>query len=207
MDAIEIQVQGNAAIDSRAETAALACGDVGAFNQLYTRYHQQVYANILKMVRAPEYAEEILQDVFVSLWQNRFHMRSDQSVGGWLFVVSYNKSMTFLKRKLKETITFVDSYPYEPVQQDDTGTEARYELQVSLLEQAIDELPRRKREVFRLCRYEGKSKDDVAKELGISSASVSDYLKQSNQAIKKYIATRYPYASEASLLLIYFLSN
>ncbi|SEK28765.1 RNA polymerase sigma factor [Parapedobacter koreensis] len=185
------------------EVAEMANGNINAFNQLYERYHRRVYTNILKMVKIPEYAEEILQDVFVSLWQNRFNMRTGQSVGGWLFVVSFNKSLTFLKRRLKESIEFVAAYPFEIAEQDDTAMEETYRLQMDLLEEAVDGLPKRKREVFKLCRYEGKSKEAVAEQLGISPKSVKDYLKQSNKAIKEYISMHYPYAGEASLLLIW----
>lgn len=183
------------------EVAELANGNIGAFNQLYERYHQRVYANILKMVKAPEYAEEILQDVFVSLWQNRFNIRTGESIGGWLFVVSFNKSLTFLKRRLKDSIEFVATYPFEIAEQDDAAVDETYRLQIAILEEAIDELPKRKREVFRLCRYEGKSKEAVAEQLGISPKSVKDYLKQSNKAIKAYVSMRYPYAGETTLLL------
>ena len=46
-------------------------GSVAGFDSIYEKYHRAVYANILKTVRKPELAEDILQDVFVALWENR----------------------------------------------------------------------------------------------------------------------------------------
>lgn len=184
-------------------SAALANGNVEAFDSLYKQYRGAIYSNILKLVKSPEYAEDILQEVFVSLWQNRYRMRANQSVSGWLFVVSYNKSLTFLKQKVRASIDYVESYQsYEHVIPEETVDESAYIAQLHMIEEAVEALPRRKKEVFKLYRFEGKSKEEVASLVGISTDSVKDYLKQSNKAIKDYIDSRYPYApSELALLL------
>jgi len=187
---------------------AMAEGDVRAFNALYARYHKPVHANILKLIDDQELAIEVLQDVFLSLWQNRFKVQVDRSVGGWLFVVSYHKSLNILRHKLKESVAYVADYPDELwVEDDSTLQEEIYNTQMQILEEAVDVLPKRKREVFRMCRYEGRSKEDVAHLLGLSTQSVSDYLKQSNKAIKKYISIQYPEYAERSLLIVFFLAS
>ena len=179
-------------------------GDKKAFDRLYLQYHKAVHANILKFVKDPTLAEDVLQDVFLSMWQNRFKFEGKDSIGGWLFVVSYNRSLNILRSKLRASIEYVDTYPTDPVASNDAQeTEAEHLLQLSLLEEAVNNLPARKKEVFKLCRYEGRSKADVAELLGISQQSVSDYLKQSNAAIREYVSQHYPrYATSALSLLI-----
>ncbi|TJZ63059.1 sigma-70 family RNA polymerase sigma factor [Sphingobacterium olei] len=186
----------------------MALDDVSAFNRLYAKYHKPVHANILKLVKCPEQATEVLQDVFLALWQNRFKINPNQPVGGWLFVVSHNKSLNVLRRRLKESIEYMAEYPADLVATEENSREKEevFQLQMQLLEEAVDILPARKREVFRLCRYEGRSKEDVADLLGISTQSVSDYLKQANKAIKEYVLDRYPgYVSNILLFVtLYF---
>lgn len=179
-------------------------GDVTAFNRLYERYHKSVHVNILKLVKSPELAAELLQDVFLALWQNRFKFDEKESVGGWLFVVSYNKSLNILRAKLREAVEYVAEYPTEPLADSpDKEEEELCAKQMALLEEAVDILPARKKEVFKLCRYEGRSKEDVAEMLGISPQSVTDYLKQSNKTIKEYMLQHYP----SYMLFFGFLIN
>ncbi|MFT3825330.1 MAG: sigma-70 family RNA polymerase sigma factor [Chitinophagaceae bacterium] len=179
--------------------------DLEMFDGLYRRYHQAVYANICKMVHEPQAAEDILQEVFLALWENRQKLDAGQ-VAGWLFVVSYNKAATFLKKKLKEpaVLLHTEELP-EPFVSSESTDEDLYHLKLSIVEEAVSHLPARKKEVFRLCRFEGKSYDEVATLLGISVVSVRDYLKQSTQFIKKYVSLHYPHfeATALTLLVVY----
>ncbi|MRG47948.1 sigma-70 family RNA polymerase sigma factor [Chitinophaga sp. SYP-B3965] len=172
--------------------------DLDNFDVLYHQYHQAVYANIWKVVKQHEAAEDILQEVFLALWENREKLDAAK-VAGWLFVTSFNKSIKYLKQKEREKRKTVDLYQEEPL------SEELYTFRLSIVEEAVNHLPERKKEVFRLCRYEGKSYDEVAHILGISVTSVKDYLKQSTRFIKDYISHHQAesLATGASLLLFY----
>ncbi|HVK46701.1 MAG TPA: sigma-70 family RNA polymerase sigma factor [Pseudobacter sp.] len=176
------------------------------FDACYARFHQAVYANICKLVAEAQMAEDILQDVFLSFWENRRTVDMSNA-GGWLFVVSYNKSMTFLKKKLRDTSVLLPDTEYlSAVSEEQPVDEVLFQLRLSMVEEAVDHLPPRKKEVFRLCRYDGKSADEVAELLGISVFSVKDYLKQSTQFIRQYISRHYANIELPGmyLLLVYF---
>jgi RNA polymerase sigma-70 factor (ECF subfamily) len=161
------------------------------FDAAYHQFHQAVYANICKMVCEPQMAEDILQEVFLSLWEHRQSVDL-QNAGGWLFVVSYNKSMSFLKKKLRDTSIYLpDTAFLSNLSEEQPVDEELFQLRLSMVEEAIDHLPPRKREVFRLCRFDGKSYDEVADMMNISVVSVKDYLKQSTQFIRQYISRHY----------------
>jgi|SRR5690606_1077041 len=172
------------------------------FNTLYEKYCDPVYRNILKLVKNDDDAEDILQDVFVSLWENRHRLRG-RSLSGWLFIVSHNKAMDHLKKKVHVSLDqygWVEQIADAPT--DGPEKEAMYMQQLNMVIEAVDALPKRKKEVFRLCRLEGYSKDDVALMMGISYQSVTDYLKQSNKAIRGYIIQNYPYASSSIIVAV-----
>jgi len=67
--------------------------EVKTFNTWYNEYDRIVYSNILKIVKDPNHVEDILQDVFVALWQNRQLFSSGRSVAGWLVIDSHNKCL------------------------------------------------------------------------------------------------------------------
>lgn len=191
-----------------ARTPAIDPIDLSAFDALYHQYHHAVYSNILKLIRQEDAAEDILQEVFISLWENRRKLHPT-IVAGWLFVTSYNKSLKYLKRKGRENaVPLVDETLYHGIQEEEdaANSEDWYRFRVSMIEDAISHLPERKKKVFQLCRYEGMSTDEVAQIMEISPTSVKDYLKQSNRFIKEYIFTKYAGTSlaVAPLLLIYF---
>lgn len=181
--------------------------DQESFTAIYAQYCDIVYANILRFVKNEGNAEDILHDVFIQLWENRNKLH-DKSIGGWLFVVSHNKALDFLKRSVKFSLDYIGDYDaltHLVADQDDK--EEVYIQQVSLLKEAVEQLPLRMRRVFQLCRLEGKSKEEVASLLGISSNSVTDYLKQSNRAIRSYIQHNYPSLITNSLLFTIGLSS
>ncbi|RXK85632.1 RNA polymerase sigma factor [Filimonas effusa] len=168
----------------------LSTGDIAAFDHIYFKYHQQVYANICKITGDPKMAEDLLQEVFFALWKKRDSLHVDKSVANWLFVVSYNKSVSFLRKKIKESFLVpATEGELADVKEDNAGMQVEQEFasQAAILDLAVDRLPGRKKEVFKLCRYEGRTPEEVALMMGISVQSVKDYLKQSTQLIRNYV--------------------
>ncbi|GAA4777785.1 hypothetical protein GCM10023231_00240 [Olivibacter ginsenosidimutans] len=189
------------------EIANLLLGKVGSFNDVYQKYSRAVYQNIMKIVKSSDHAEDILQDVFVTLWQKRETLDPKKSIGGWLFMVSYHKSITFLRHKIKEKLSHVESLEaFEQIALEETVDEEHFEKQLAIIEEAVNRLSPRKRAVYRMCRFEGKTKEEVAERMGITPESVKDYLKQSNKAIRLYITSTYPYGTAGIVLLLCYLS-
>ncbi|MFD2599581.1 RNA polymerase sigma factor [Sphingobacterium corticis] len=189
---------------SGSEVERLNRGDEKSFETIYWTHHQKIYSNILKIVHIPQYAEEILQDVFISLWENRARLDKNSPVANWLFTVSFNKSMDFLRKKVREHLDFVDDFEGINVLGDDPKEQSDIlEEQSRILEEAIAHLSPRKKEVFTLYRLDGQSKEQVAAKLNITKGSVSEYLKQANKSIKQYVEKNYAchYGSSISVLL------
>lgn len=189
----------------RSETeqlGALAQGQVGVFDALYYRYQQPVYANIFRLVRDVAAAEDLLQEVFIALWEHRLTLDPRRPVGGWLFVVSHNKAASYLKKRLREA-TALGAAPDEAAAALSAVVEAeRFEQQWALVEAAVGQLPARQQRVFRLCRFEGKAPEEVAALVGISVASVKDYLKQATMAIRGRVRSTGRAAVASGILLM-----
>jgi RNA polymerase sigma-70 factor (ECF subfamily) len=178
------------------------CGDHHAFEHLYNQYSAAVYANIRKMVRLPNLAEDILQDVFTALWTNRNRIDPAQSVGNWLFVVSYHKSLSILKKKLRENLIPADEAVITNIPEVQEMDEKYYGAQIDILNTAVESLPLHKQRVFRLYHFENKSFDEIAQELNLSVSSVKFYLKQSRSFIRQYVGDHFPHAVGLSIFLL-----
>lgn len=184
----------------------LSRDNVAAFNTLYYKYHRAVFANIFKLVQQEQVTEDILQDVFASLWINRKKIDREKAVGGWLFVVSYNKALKFLNRAVRERIGVHEGASEMAAAPEDDFEVLEY--QYSLINEAIESLPPKKKRVFILCKLEGKTYDEAALALGISPHTVKEYVSASLKFIKEYSLSRHALNAPVSLsLLIVFIDH
>ena len=194
-------------IDDIQLSAGLIGSDVRAFDDLYHKYHNAVFANIFKLVRQQEAAEDVLQDVFAALWENRERMDQEKSVAGWLFVVSHNKAIKFLNRKIKEKILVQEEGAAEIAEISDIGQQ-QVEYQYNLITEAIENLSPQKKIVFKLCKLEGKTYEEAAQALGISPQTVKEYVGAALKFIRAYSLNRYNLNAPVSLaLLITFMNH
>ena len=172
-------------------------GDVHAFNSLYRAFQGALYANICKLTRDENASEDILQETFIALWENRTSLDAEQGVSGWLFVVSYNKSVRYLRAHLREMCA---ALPAEVAIREESAP-GLLDVQSKLLQHAIEHLSPQKRKVFELCKIQGKSYEETAHELQISKHTVKEYLMLSIQNIKEYVR-QHPEYQAMSLYVI-----
>lgn len=179
----------------------LAGDDAGAFTEVYHRYHVAIYRNIYRLTKNAEATEDLLQETFVTLWQKRNRIVTGRSLAGWLFVISYHLSVNWLKKKLLElkavqahslSIAYVESVD-------------EYEKQMALLDTAILQLSPQKRRVFTLCKLQGKTYQQAAKELNISNHSVKEYLSGAMKSVREYALSHPEYKTLLPLVTIPFL--
>lgn len=179
----------------------LKLGDAMAFDRLYWKYHQAIYNNILKLTKDPDASQDILQDVFASLWSKCDTLQADQPLGNWLFRVSFNQAINFTKKRLKSLLLI------RPIQDQDDVIEQidlSYpgEAQYHLLNQALEKLSPQKRRVFELCKLEGKTYEQTALEMNISKHTVKEYLASTMAFIKKFINDHPGYSETALFVLL-----
>lgn len=182
-------------------------GDINAFNSVYEKYHQALYRNILKITKNQLAAEDILQDVFVALWEKRMELDEGKPLSGWLFVISFNKAINWTKKELtrlhaKNKLSAL--YSEIPYENDHVEI---YEQQHELLQQAMTNLSPQKRRVLILCKIEGKTYEEAANLLNISKHTVKEYLSEAMNLVKVYIKSHPQYVNAIEivlLLLLYF---
>ena len=174
--------------------------DINAFNTLYWEYHAAVYANALKLIKDPVIAEDIVQETFVTVWGKRHTIDPDQDFAGWLFVISYHKTIDQLKRKLKEVL----AHKKISISIEDHSIHVNADVkeeQLAAIEKAMDQLSPQKRKVVELCKVQGRTYKKAAEELHISKYTVKEYLSEAMVSIRKYIGEH----PRQTGIIIYFL--
>ena len=172
-------------------------GSKEMFGMIYEKYHHALYLNVIKLIQDPVETQDIVQDTFLALWAKRQEIDVERSIGGWLFTVSYHRSVDLLKRKLRQSA-------YTQLAADDAQEldKAFAESQWSLVQEAINNLPPQKRRVFQLCKLEQRTYEEAAAELGISKYTVNEYLKEGMVFIRKYVREKAPVQLPLTLLLL-----
>ena len=131
-------------------------------------------------------AEEIVQEVFLKLWQKREETRID-NIGGWLHTVAANMTYTYLRREALNN-RFINSLKVRPVNLDsEIDQKIDHKESLNLINEAINQLPDQQRRVYELSRVEGMSRDEIGKLLEISPNTVKNHLAKALQSIKKFL--------------------
>jgi RNA polymerase sigma-70 factor (family 1) len=174
-------------LDEKVLLNRLKAGDRDAFAKLYDRYSDRIYGKLLKLTQADFLADELLQDTFVKLWEKRHLIDSELSIKAWLYKVAENEVYMFYRKlardkRLQEQLVSVFTEAYSHTEEDIYLKESR-----ALLEKAIEQLSPQRREVFKLCKVEGRSYDETAQLLNISTSTVSNHLVKATQSVRAYI--------------------
>lgn len=177
-------------MEERALTRRLMEGDEQAFTLLYHKYSPTLYLNILKLVKAEETALDLLQELFVKIWNRRETIDPDKEFRAYLFSITYNLVRDFFRKaarekRLEEQLVALTTECYEHIEQFLQQKET-----AEILDKAIDTLPLQQRRIFILCRVEGRSYEEVAAMLQLSIATVGNQLSKATKAIRNQLNTR-----------------
>ncbi|MCB0310141.1 MAG: sigma-70 family RNA polymerase sigma factor [Bdellovibrionales bacterium] len=178
--------------------AALKTGDKSAFVTLLGRYTEKVHNLALRITRSPEDAEEILQDVFLTVYNKIGAFEGKAAFSSWLYRITANTSfMKLRKRKqhaatsLEESITPDSSWASSRSDTSDVNfMSARHELR-ALLEEAIDNLPEEYRVIFIMRDVDGLSNQEVGEVLKISIPAVKSRLHRSRLMLRRKLNKYY----------------
>jgi RNA polymerase sigma-70 factor (ECF subfamily) len=160
-------------------------GDVEAFDQLYFKYSGKLYVFGLKYLRSKEEAEELVQSVFLKLWENYKNLIQESSFKSYLFTIAYHDiCRLFRKRNFRQK--FIEDSLYHSSESSSEIEEAiDYNSVLDHIEQIISKLPERQRTIFLKSRQEGKSTKEIAKEIGLSPGTVDNYISDALKFIRK----------------------
>ena len=166
----------------------LSNGNPVAFEKIYYLYSLKLLNALLKLVKSEEVAQEILQDVFLKVWENRKIIDPEKSFRSYLFTIAENKAYDFFRKaardkKLYETLVAAATEHYEHIE-----TELFNKEDSRILEMALDTLPPQRQLVFRLSKQEELSYDEISKRLGISVSTISDHIVKANKSIRNFLS-------------------
>ena len=162
----------------------LRTGDVNAFDAIYKNYSGKLYAFGLKFLKTEDEAEELVQSVFLKLWENHKNLNPELSFKSYLFTIAYNDICKFFRRR-NYILKFIDETVYENnVATSDLSDQIDYKSLLERVQRIINKLPERQKTIFIKSREEGKSSKEIALELGLSPGTIDNYISESIKFIR-----------------------
>jgi RNA polymerase sigma-70 factor (family 1) len=164
----------------------LSQGNKDAFGKIYDFYCPKIYYKLLKVLKSEFNVQEVLQDVFLKIWDYREKIDLEKSFGSYLSCIAANCCYDFFRKinrdkKLRTQFLKFFATKYSHIEESFVDRENS-----ELLNQAINCLPKRRRQIFMLCKFDGKSYNQVSQQLGISTSTISDHIVKANHFIKTY---------------------
>jgi RNA polymerase sigma-70 factor (ECF subfamily) len=178
--------------DSQLSTA-LAEGDQDAFAEIYDRYWSLLYRLAYQKVRCRETAEELVQDLFVSLWSRRAEA-SIRELRPYLLtalrfsIINHIESLRVHER----FVTYYESF----LMQTDTESTDELALQdlTNAIEQSLQTLPEKSQQVFRLSRFEYLTIPEIAQRLDLSEKAIEYHLTRALKVVRENLRDLGPLA-------------
>ncbi|MGQ8338826.1 RNA polymerase sigma-70 factor [Sunxiuqinia sp. A32] len=174
-------------------------GDTDSFSDLFKQTHPRLMGYCSLFIKDKKEAEDLVQECFYHLWENRQKIDLMKSVESLLFVSLRNRCLNYLKEHSRYSFNSLNEgvvpnelqylYQLDFMEQRELSLE---EQLVSALNNAINRLPERQKEILVKCKIEGRKQKEVASELGITIKAVEKSLVKSKTHLKNDLMHQFP---------------
>jgi len=165
---------------------AISQDDEKAFAELFRRYWKQVHAMAYARVKSKEVTEEIVQDLFASLWDKRA-TQSIRHLSSYLYQAVKFKVLNYIESRVVRE-KYWDYYQrFIPQMENSTDMDVAYVDLMDAIEQGMQQLPEKSQQVFRLNRLEGHSVSEIASILNLSEKAIRYHLTRSVKKIRVHL--------------------
>lgn len=173
-----------------------------AFDKLYKKYCKRVYKFGYSILKSQEESENLMQDVFLNLWENRHKVEKDSSIKSYVFTITYNSAISIIRKKAKESEFVEYLKSLQEINEEPVNIELEYNELTNKLDEIIKALPPRQREVYLLRRDTGLKYNEISERLNISVNTIENHMSRALKTIREKLGN---YSLNAILFLWLFV--
>ena len=157
------------------------------FGQFYQRYEKALQRFVCRVVKSEAQAKDIVQEVFIKLWEHRQEISQIRNMEDWLYRVTENKMMDFLRKtaadsRLREALWKVAQTSVRETEENLQAKECH-----SIIYKAVNQLPPQRKLIYRLNREKGLNHQEIAEALSISRHTVKNHLALALRSIQRLL--------------------
>lgn len=157
--------------------------NIDAFNILYRKYSKSLYKFSFKYLKSQYAADEIVQEVFIKIWEKRRELKKELSFKSYMFTIAFNQIRKYFRAKL-----IFDQYVKEMMGTESdfqTSQKIYYDSLFQYISSLVDKLPQKRRLIFIRSRFDGFNINDIARQLNISHKTVENQLTEALKFIRQ----------------------
>lgn len=169
-------------------------GDEKAYSELTQKYQKPLYFHVRKMIRNSDFAEDLVQDIFLKAFKSLKNYKNDYAFSTWLYRIATNHTIDYLRKKKLETLSIHaddsdDTHATIQLADEDSFTDEpmiRRERK-NKVHEAIGQLPEKYKEVILKRHIEEKSYQEIAEEMDIPLGTVKAHIFRARELLYKYM--------------------
>jgi RNA polymerase sigma-70 factor (ECF subfamily) len=171
-------------------------GSYKAFDALYKSYFNLLYGYVFRLIRSHESTQEVVQNTFMKIWQNRENLDADLSFKAYIFRIAKNDIMNSLRQSVFNPV-FEDYLSHCEHENMLIHAEQEFDIEMFniLLKKAKNKLSPRQSEVFELIKEDGHTPAEVALKLSLPEQVIYNYLSQALSVLRKEMKQMAPFFS------------
>lgn len=166
----------------------IAAGDEKAFVEVFNRYNDVIYSTALQYCKTRQLSEDVVQQVFMTLWDKRSMLNEVENGIGWLWTITRNQAISILKRESRKESYITYAKELFSIEQDTPLQKLELRLKRNLIDTAINDLSPRQQQVYRMSRYEGATYAQIGEKLGIGAETVKEHIAKALKAIRQRLS-------------------
>ena len=165
----------------------VASDDHDAFRQLFDLYADRLFAAVYNYTKSRFIAEELVQEVFIRLWNHRSQLKEVQDPTAYLYRMVFNHINTYLKRTANERRILDKAQSWMNSGQDATRQQLEANEMSRIITAAIERLPPQKKIIYHLSREQGLNYQEIAEQLHLSPNTVKNHLVEAMRLLRGYL--------------------
>jgi RNA polymerase sigma-70 factor (ECF subfamily) len=159
------------------------------FEELFRKHEQMLYTLARRLTKSDQYAKDIIQEVFLKLWEQRDNLHTIQNIEAWLYRLTENKVIDFLRKAAADNRLQEAIWNNLSRQEEETGAMVEAKEYHQIIQKAINQLPPQRKLIYQLNREKGLNYQEIADELHISRHTVKNQLSTALQAIRSFLVS------------------
>lgn len=169
------------------ELEALREGNHNAYDNIYLQWRAPIFNLLRKLTMSSDEAEDITQDVFVNLWENRLKVDTTKHIKYYLYLIARQSALKYFRRQ-KAKGNYIISKEWAEVGPS-TSEDIVIEKEIELIKRiVIERMPKQRRKIYEMALDDGLSNEEISVRLGISKESVANQIWLARKDIKEVIS-------------------
>jgi len=167
----------------------VAQGDAKAFRHLFLACYDHIYSTSLLYTKVHELAEDIVQQVFLKVWEKRDMLGTIENFDAWLFIIARNEVINTLRKQSTHRSYMHHIRDLFGGEEDSPEDQLIIKQSRAIIQLAVKNLPPQQQQAWRLSRDKGLSYEEIAADMAISVNTVKGHISTALRSIRAFLKT------------------